>query len=288
MESKTPSAINGVSQPAYGGASCRNILSQNLRPSTTSKCRGAVRLVREHLPVRAARTGGGRRRLGIGPLNGIWYVMRAGCQWKAVHRTWFGASVASCMSVGLEQKARERALAALVRSTAVSVVSSGAGRRWTVARALRPWAAARRARTRRTVPSWLQDPSLGRSAGCRWPLTSVAPTNTTNGRSALGRACGRQAADFAQHFCGDKGYDFDDVRRPSPGRHVPHIKRKRRRGEPLADDHPVPGETQYPARRWVVGGPLVGWSNGVAYALAGVRNQPTGWPSPVRLCQHPV
>ena len=42
LESKTPSAINGVitTQP-YGGASCRNILSQNLRPSTTSKCRGA-------------------------------------------------------------------------------------------------------------------------------------------------------------------------------------------------------------------------------------------------------
>ena len=23
-------------------------------------------------------------------LNGIWYVLWTGCQWKAVHRTWFG------------------------------------------------------------------------------------------------------------------------------------------------------------------------------------------------------
>ena len=28
-------------------------------------------------------------------LNGIWYVLWTGCQWKAVHRTWFGV----CSSV---------------------------------------------------------------------------------------------------------------------------------------------------------------------------------------------
>ena len=81
-----------------------------------------------------------------------------------------------------------------------------------------------------------------------------------------------------QHFCGDKGYDFDDVRQTvAQAGYVPHIKRKRRRGEPLADDHPAPGETQYPHAVGWSSGPLVGWSNGVAYAHAGVRNQPTGW-----------
>jgi len=28
-------------------------------------------------------------------LNGIWYVLWTGCQWKAVHKTWFGV----CSSV---------------------------------------------------------------------------------------------------------------------------------------------------------------------------------------------
>ncbi|HEY5729096.1 MAG TPA: transposase [Anaerolineales bacterium] len=28
-------------------------------------------------------------------LNGIWYVLWTGCQWKAIHRSWFGA----CSSV---------------------------------------------------------------------------------------------------------------------------------------------------------------------------------------------
>ena len=56
-----------------------------------------------------------------------------------------------------------------------------------------------------------------------------------------------------QHICLDKGYDYPDVHQwVEVARYVAHIKHRRRRGEPVMEDCPVPGETQFPARRWVV------------------------------------
>jgi len=52
------------------------------------------RIMKKHLPVEVPPSrAGGRRRIGNrAVLNGIWYVLWTGCQWKAVQRTWFGAS----------------------------------------------------------------------------------------------------------------------------------------------------------------------------------------------------
>lgn len=62
-----------------------------------------------------------------------------------------------------------------------------------------------------------------------------------------------------QHICMDKGYDYPDVHQfVELERYIVHIKHRRRRGEPVVEACPVPGETQYPARRWVVERTL-GW-----------------------------
>jgi putative transposase len=62
-----------------------------------------------------------------------------------------------------------------------------------------------------------------------------------------------------QHFCGDKGCDFADVHGfVEQARYIVHIKHKRKRGEPIIEECPIPGETQFPARRWVVERTL-GW-----------------------------
>lgn len=62
-----------------------------------------------------------------------------------------------------------------------------------------------------------------------------------------------------QHFCADKGYDFEDVHQlVEQERYISHIKRKRKRGEPPLEECPVPGKTQFPARRWIVERTL-GW-----------------------------
>ena len=50
-----------------------------------------------------------------------------------------------------------------------------------------------------------------------------------------------------------RGYDFADVHRfVEQERYIAHIKHKRKRGEPVVEECPVPGETRFPARRWVV------------------------------------
>jgi transposase len=56
-----------------------------------------------------------------------------------------------------------------------------------------------------------------------------------------------------QHLCADKGYDYDDVHQAAEReQYSTHIKHRRRRNEPTQDECPIPGETRYPARRWVV------------------------------------
>ena len=56
-----------------------------------------------------------------------------------------------------------------------------------------------------------------------------------------------------QHLCMDRGYDYEAVHPlVEQERYIAHIKHRRRRGEPLVEECPIPGETQFPARRWVV------------------------------------
>ena len=51
------------------------------------------RKVKKQLPKVGKRKGRGwpRGRDRAAP-NGIWYVLWTGCQWKAIHRSWFGVS----------------------------------------------------------------------------------------------------------------------------------------------------------------------------------------------------
>src|SRR4030065_206829 len=62
-----------------------------------------------------------------------------------------------------------------------------------------------------------------------------------------------------QHLCADKGYDYPDVHQfVTEQGYQKHIKHRRRRGEPKPGPCPIPGETQFPARRWVVER-TIGW-----------------------------
>jgi putative transposase len=57
----------------------------------------------------------------------------------------------------------------------------------------------------------------------------------------------------------DKGYDYPDVHPfVELERYIVHIKHRRRRGEAPLAECPIPGEIQFPARRWVVERTL-GW-----------------------------
>jgi hypothetical protein len=62
-----------------------------------------------------------------------------------------------------------------------------------------------------------------------------------------------QRPNSEQHFCADKGYDYeDDHQIVIEQRYQSHIKHRRRRNESKVDDCSIPGEKSFPARRWIV------------------------------------
>jgi putative transposase len=218
------------------------------------------RIMKKHLPAEAQPgQGGGRPRIGNrAVLNGIWYVLWTGCQWKAVHRDWFGAA------------------------------SSVLHERFQVWQAQGVWDAVFRAlvkfyrRERHIQWRWQAVDSRACAAPLGGSDTGKNPTDRAKLGSKIHLLVDQRGAPLAidisganqhdkwsvsdlvfhvavkrpgseQHFCADKGYDYDDVRQVLEREgYIPHIKRKRRRGEPWPDPYPVPGELQFPARRWVV------------------------------------
>ena len=51
------------------------------------------RRIKKHLPKPLKKRGPGRPRVdNRAVINGLWYILWTGCQWKAIHRDWFGVS----------------------------------------------------------------------------------------------------------------------------------------------------------------------------------------------------
>lgn len=221
------------------------------------------RLIKKWLPKPRQRRGPGRPRIDNRPvLNGIWYVLWTGCQWKAVHRDWFGVS-----SSVLHQRFQswqqagifDRVLKALVRFYG---------------------------RQRHIQWKWQSIDSKSCPAPLGGVNTGKNPTDRGKRGAKIHLLVDARGAPLAiritganqhdkwsaddliisivvrrpsseQHFCADKGYDFEDVRSVvTKSKYIPHIKHRRKRGEP--EPCPIPGEFQYPARRWVVERTL-GW-----------------------------
>ncbi len=226
------------------------------------------RCVRRLLPKAKARRRGGRPAAdNRAILNGIWYVLWTGCQWKAVHRDWFGV----CSSV-LHQRFQAWQRSGLflkLMTLMVRFYARPGGIHWLF----------------QAVDSKCCPAPLGGEA------TGKSPVDRSKRGSKLHLLVDQQGAPLSvhitganvhdkwiadelvisivvprpdaqqveQHICMDKGYDYPDVHQFVELQHyIVHIKHRRRRGEPLVDPCPIPGETQFPARRWVVERTL-GW-----------------------------
>ncbi len=235
------------------------------------------RLVKKHLPPEPPPgPAGGRRRIGNrAVLNGIWYILWTGCQWKAVHRDWF--EVSSSVLHERFQTWQELGIWDKVFQALVKFYR----------------------RARRILWRWQAVDSRSCAAPLGGEETGKNPTDRAQLGAKIHLLVDQRGAPLAidisganqhdkwsvkklvlhvavqrpgseQHFCGDKGYDFDDVRQiVDQAGYVAHIKRKRKRGQPASESCPAPGETQYPARRWVVERTL-GW-------LAKRRSVRTRW-----------
>src|SRR5215207_7701574 len=192
-------------------------------------------------------------------LNGIWYVLWTGCQWKAVHKNWFGVS--SSVLHERFQTWQKTGVFAQIMTQMARFYDRKRHIKW-------KWQAI----DSKSCPAPLGGEACGKS-----------PTDRAKQGSKLHLLVDKRGAPLAvhvtganehdkwsaddliisiviprpkhktQHLCADKGYDYEDVRAfVEQARYIAHIKHRRRRGEPVIEACPIPGETQHPARRWVV------------------------------------
>ncbi len=176
-------------------------------------------------------------------LNGIWYVLWTGCQWKAIEREWFGVSSSvihdrfqSWTQAGVFEKVLTAMLRYYGRRRHVRWIWQSIDSRNCPA----PLGGKIHILVdQRGAP--LSIPVTGANQHDKWAVTALVlsilikrPTTT-------------------QHFCADKAYNSWDVHVfVKEQGYVPHIKHRRRRNEPKEEACPIPGEHRYPARRWVV------------------------------------
>ena len=191
-------------------------------------------------------------------LNGIWYVLWTGCQWKAVHKAWFGVC-SSTLHERFQTWQRQGVFAQIMRIM-VKFYDKKRKIKW----------------------KWQSIDSKSCPAPLGGEQTGKNPTDRGKRGSKIHILVDQRGAPLAvvltganehdkwsaddlvisivvnrpntkQHFCADKGYDFADVHQfVEQARYIVHIKHKRKRGEPIVKECPVPGETRFPPRRWVV------------------------------------
>lgn len=219
-------------------------------------------VLEQHLAPVPEQKGPGRPRASDrAALNGIWYVLWTGCQWKAIHREWFGVS----SSVIHERFQSWRAMGifqAMMREM-VRYYQSEREIGW-------QWQSI----DSKMSPAPLGGEETGKNPTDRGKMGSkihllvdergaplslhVTGANEHDKWSAddliVSIVVNRpDSEEVEQHLCADKGYDYDDVHQIiAQEEYIPHIKHRRRRNEPLVEECPIPGELRYPARRWVV------------------------------------
>jgi putative transposase len=224
--------------------------------------------VAQFLPPQPERARPGRPRADDrSALNGIWYVLWTGCQWKAIHRDWFGVS--SSVIHERFQTWREQGVFGNVLREMVLYYQTEREIGW-------EWQSI----DSKSCPAPLGGEETGKNPTDRGkrgskihllvdekgaPLSlHVTGANEHDKWSAddliISIVVERpDPEEVEQHLCADKGYDYDDVHQVvAQEQYVSHIKHRRRRNEPLVEECPIPGELRYPARRWVVERTL-GW-----------------------------
>jgi transposase len=198
-------------------------------------------------------------------LNGIWYVLWTGCQWKAVHKEWFGVS--SSVLHERFQTWQQKGIFARIMQLMVKFYHQRRTIKW-------KWQSI----DSKSCPAPLGGSETGKNPTDRGkqgakvhllvdqrgaPLavyvTAANEHDKWSARELIVSIVVKRPKHKKQHLCADKAYDYEDVYEfVELERYTAHIKHRRRRGEPLIEQCPMPGEKRYPARRWVVERTL-GW-----------------------------
>jgi putative transposase len=243
-------------------------------PNTTKKSVDYFRLPRplwrklkKCLPNRrkkASRRGGRPRASDRAVIDGIWYVLWTGCQWKAVHRDWFGVS-SSVLHERFQSWTRMGVFERLMKRMAEYYARErgGVGWRW---QAMDSKSSAAPLGGENTGKNPTDRGKLGakinllvdeRGAPLSVVLTGANRHDKISAVDPIVSMALKRPAHKEQHLCADKAYDATDVREfvASEG-YTAHIKANLRRAgrpndEDVQENERAPEKT-HPARRWVV------------------------------------
>ena len=204
-------------------------------------------------------------------VNAIWYVLWTGCQWKALHRDWFGVS-SSTVHARFQAWREAGAFAKLMRRL-VKVYGKERKVKW-------KW----QALDSKSCASPLGHEDTGRNPTDRGkhrlgqtalhllmltcgskihllvdkrgaPLSVVITGANCHDKTAaidLVSSIVVARPDKKQHLCADKAYDSTDIREfVTLEGYTPHIKLNKRNSKQSPEPQGL-GETTHPARRWVV------------------------------------
>lgn len=225
--------------------------------------RSLYRMIKRELP--ASRPAGQVGRPAVSHrvvLNAIWFVLWTGCQWSAITVDKFGVSKTTAhdrlrqwQRHGIWRRIWQRLLRRYQRQHRI-------GWQWRSADA-------------RHVPAPLGGEMTGRNPTDRGkqgvklhllvdagglPLAIIITGANRHDMTQVVPLLDAQIiAGPVAHFCADRGYDYPVVWETLQARgYTPHIRHRRRRGEPAVEVVVAPGEVVHPPRRWVVERSL-GW-----------------------------
>jgi putative transposase len=244
-------------------------------PNTTKKSvdyfrppRPLWRKLKKCLPKKRKKSGkrGGRPRASDrAVVNGIWYVLWTGCQWKAVHKDWFGVSSSviherfqSWRKTGIFEKLMKRMVEYYARER------GGVGWRWqamdskSCASPLGGSESGKNPTDRGKLGAKINLLVDERGAPLSVVLTGANRHDKISAVDLIVSMALKRPAHKEQHLCADKAYDATDVRKfaASEG-YTAHIKANPRTGAGGSDGEEIKEEegarqTTHPARRWVV------------------------------------
>ena len=214
---------------------------------------------------RKTRRGGRPRASQRAVVNGIWYVLWTGCQWKAVHRDWFGVS-SSVIHERFQRWTRMGVFEKLMKRMVEYYAKERGGVGW-------KW----QAMDSKNSPAPLGGGKTGKNPTDRGkrgakinlmvdqsgaPLSVVLTGANRHDKVAaidlLVSIVIKRPAHKEQHLCADQAYDATDVREfAASGGYTTHIKvnpRKKGTAESSSESsqEKCPSGTLHPARRWVV------------------------------------
>ena len=243
------------------------------KATTTSKVdyfrlpRPLWRKLKKHLPKKRNKSKrGGRPRVPDRAVaNAIWYVLWTGCQWKAIHRDWFGVS-SSVVHERFHRWGRMGLFEKLLKWMAnyYAKERAGVGWRWQAMDSKNSPAPLGGEKTgnnptdrgkRGAKMNLLVD---GRGAPISVLLTGANRHDKVSAVDLIVSMIPKRPVHKEQHLCADKAYDSEDLREfAASAGYIAHIKvnPRRRKGAAEGEEHSCTEEFPervYPARRWKV------------------------------------